>query len=217
MGASAKTVPPAGQAGVAGFRGGRPVQLQAPVVRVEDQIPAPPVGGVGSQAPAGRPGAVGVKGPRAEDLFEAAAGVTILLSVILFVRTRGRYTKWLAIIIFITSFAVIYTINPESFKCLRKTIGTGFNALVLNIQTKLIGKHPVNGRGKRRLDRQAEQGQPDQFFSLIHAAACNAKYVRMPSAPARLIPVSASMTTAFSSSQPLIAAAFNIAYSPDTW
>ena len=39
-----------------------------------------------------------------------------ILSIILFIRTRGKYTKWLAAIIFITCFAIIYTLNPEIFK-----------------------------------------------------------------------------------------------------
>jgi hypothetical protein len=39
----------------------------------------------------------------------------------------------------------------------------------------------------------------------------------MPSAPARLIEVSDSITTFRSSSQPFCAAAFSIAYSPLTW
>jgi len=46
--------------------------------------------------------------------------VMAILSVILFIRTRGRYTKWLAVIIFITSFVIIYELNPESFKELFK-------------------------------------------------------------------------------------------------
>ena len=39
----------------------------------------------------------------------------------------------------------------------------------------------------------------------------------MASAPARLKAISASSTPALSSSQPFAAAAFSIAYSPDTW
>jgi hypothetical protein len=42
--------------------------------------------------------------------------VMAILSIILFVRTRGRYTKWLAVVIFITCFAIVYAINPEIFK-----------------------------------------------------------------------------------------------------
>lgn len=43
-----------------------------------------------------------------------------VLSVILFVRTRGRFTKWLAVIIFITSFAIVYSIDPNVFSDLIK-------------------------------------------------------------------------------------------------
>lgn len=39
-----------------------------------------------------------------------------ILSIILFIRTRGKYTKWLAAIIFITCFAIIYTLNSGIFK-----------------------------------------------------------------------------------------------------
>ena len=42
--------------------------------------------------------------------------VIAILSIILFVRTCGRYTKWLAAVIFITCFTIVYAINPEIFK-----------------------------------------------------------------------------------------------------
>src|SRR4030043_1430577 len=42
--------------------------------------------------------------------------IMAVLSIILFVRTRGRYTKWLAVVIFITCFAIVYALNPEIFK-----------------------------------------------------------------------------------------------------
>ncbi|HOU75529.1 MAG TPA: hypothetical protein PK957_00190 [Candidatus Dojkabacteria bacterium] len=44
-------------------------------------------------------------------------GPTIMavLSVILFVRTRGIYTRWLAAVIFFTSFAIIYSVSPQMF------------------------------------------------------------------------------------------------------
>ena len=38
-----------------------------------------------------------------------------ILSIILFTRTRGKYTKWLAATIFVTCFAIIYSLNPEIF------------------------------------------------------------------------------------------------------
>jgi hypothetical protein len=43
-----------------------------------------------------------------------------VLAVILFIRTRGKYTRWLAAVIFITAFAVIYTVDPEIFQELLK-------------------------------------------------------------------------------------------------
>jgi len=46
--------------------------------------------------------------------------VMTVLSVILFVRTYGVYTKWLAAIIFITSFVIIYTLDPVGFSELLK-------------------------------------------------------------------------------------------------
>jgi hypothetical protein len=41
-----------------------------------------------------------------------------ILSIILFIRTRGKYTKWLAAVIFLTCFAIIWALNPEIFKSL---------------------------------------------------------------------------------------------------
>jgi hypothetical protein len=38
-----------------------------------------------------------------------------VLSIILFIRTFGPYTKWLAVVIFVTCFAIVYTINPAAF------------------------------------------------------------------------------------------------------
>lgn len=39
-----------------------------------------------------------------------------VLSVVLISNTRGRYTKWLAGIIFVTAFAIIYTLDPTLFQ-----------------------------------------------------------------------------------------------------
>lgn len=50
------------------------------------------------------------------DIKIAGPIVMAILSIILFVRTRGRYTKWLAAVIFVTCFAIVYAINPEIFK-----------------------------------------------------------------------------------------------------
>jgi hypothetical protein len=38
-----------------------------------------------------------------------------VLAVILFVRTAGKFTKWLAVTIFVTAFAIIYSIDPGIF------------------------------------------------------------------------------------------------------
>lgn len=46
--------------------------------------------------------------------------IMAILSIILFVRTRGKYTKWLAAIIFITCFAIVFSLNPDVFKQLFK-------------------------------------------------------------------------------------------------
>lgn len=43
-----------------------------------------------------------------------------ILSVILFTRTRGRFTRWLAVTIFVTSFAIVYTLDPNMFSDLFK-------------------------------------------------------------------------------------------------
>ena len=53
--------------------------------------------------------------------------------------------------------------------------------------------------------------------SLSTRANSRAAYVKTMSAPARLIDNTASIMQRSPSSQPLAAAAFNIAYSPDTW
>jgi hypothetical protein len=50
------------------------------------------------------------------DIKVVGPAIMAILSIILFVRTRGRYTKWLAAVIFITCFAIVYALNPEIFK-----------------------------------------------------------------------------------------------------
>lgn len=53
-----------------------------------------------------------------------------VLSVILFTRTRGKFTRWLAVTIFITSFAIVYTIDPEIFSELFKyALNEGLNRM----------------------------------------------------------------------------------------
>ena len=45
-----------------------------------------------------------------------------ILSIILFIRTRGKYTKWLAAVIFVTCFAIVYALNPDILKQLFKLL-----------------------------------------------------------------------------------------------
>ena len=49
-----------------------------------------------------------------------APTVIAILSVILFTRTWGVYTKWLAVVIFLTSFAIVYALDPDLFQDLLK-------------------------------------------------------------------------------------------------
>ena len=50
------------------------------------------------------------------DLKAIFPTIMAVLSIILFLRTRGKYTKWLAVIIFIGALAITYQVNPEGFK-----------------------------------------------------------------------------------------------------
>ncbi|MCL4416920.1 MAG: hypothetical protein M1365_09515, partial [Actinobacteria bacterium] len=43
-----------------------------------------------------------------------------ILSIILFIRTRGKYTKWLAAVIFVACFAIVYALDPDILKQLFK-------------------------------------------------------------------------------------------------
>jgi hypothetical protein len=49
------------------------------------------------------------------DIKVVAPTIMAVLAIILFIRTRGRYTRWLAVIIFISSFAIIYALDPAIF------------------------------------------------------------------------------------------------------
>lgn len=49
------------------------------------------------------------------DIKVVGPSLMAVLAVILFVRTYGRYTRWLAAIIFVTSFAIVYTVDPGIF------------------------------------------------------------------------------------------------------
>jgi hypothetical protein len=52
------------------------------------------------------------------DLRIVGPTVVAVLAVILFTRTRGVYTRWLAGIIFVTCFAIVYLLEPEMFQVL---------------------------------------------------------------------------------------------------
>ncbi|MBI2098951.1 hypothetical protein HYT45_00870 [Candidatus Uhrbacteria bacterium] len=54
------------------------------------------------------------------DIKVVGSVLMIVLGVILFTRTRGIYTKWLAVIIFATSFAIVYILAPNMFEQLLK-------------------------------------------------------------------------------------------------
>jgi hypothetical protein len=54
------------------------------------------------------------------ELTIVGPAIMAVLSIILFTRTRGVFTKWLAVVIFITSFAIVYSIDPNVFSDLLK-------------------------------------------------------------------------------------------------
>ncbi|MCD4811660.1 hypothetical protein K8R14_03590 [bacterium] len=54
------------------------------------------------------------------DIKIVGSSLMAILSVILFLKTHGKYTKWLAVTIFITSFGIIYSIDPDVFRELFK-------------------------------------------------------------------------------------------------
>jgi hypothetical protein len=49
------------------------------------------------------------------DIKVVGPAIMAVLSLILIARTRGRYTKWLAGVILVTSFAIVYAIDPTVF------------------------------------------------------------------------------------------------------
>jgi hypothetical protein len=64
------------------------------------------------------------------DIKVVGPALMVVLSIILFVRTRGRYTKWLAVIIFITAFAIVYTLDPTIFnRLIRIGVEEGLNQI----------------------------------------------------------------------------------------
>ena len=64
------------------------------------------------------------------DIKAVGPAIMAILAAVLFVRTRGRYTKWLAAIIFITSFAILYALDPTIFsRLLRVGIEKGLEQI----------------------------------------------------------------------------------------
>ena len=64
------------------------------------------------------------------DIKVVGPGIMAVLALILFVRTRGRYTKWLAIIIFVTAIAVVYALDPSIFsQLLRFGVSEGLHQI----------------------------------------------------------------------------------------
>ncbi len=49
------------------------------------------------------------------DLRVVAPAAVAVLAIILLLRTRGVYTKWLAVVIFLAAFAIIYALDPGYF------------------------------------------------------------------------------------------------------
>ncbi len=48
------------------------------------------------------------------DVKMVMPAVMSICAVILLVRTRGRYTRWLAVVIFVASLFIVYSIDPEA-------------------------------------------------------------------------------------------------------
>jgi ABC-type glycerol-3-phosphate transport system permease component len=64
------------------------------------------------------------------DLRVVAPAAMAILAVILLIRTRGVYTKWLAVIIFLSAFAVVYTVDPSYFgRLLRVGVEEGLDVV----------------------------------------------------------------------------------------
>lgn len=50
------------------------------------------------------------------DIKVVAPAFIAVLAIILFIRTRGVYTRWLAAIIFASAFAIVYALDPLIFR-----------------------------------------------------------------------------------------------------
>lgn len=56
--------------------------------------------------------------------------LTVILSVVLFFRTAGVYTKWLSVIICLGSLTAVYIISPDFFQSILKIIINGLLARI---------------------------------------------------------------------------------------
>ncbi|MFA6254258.1 MAG: hypothetical protein WC640_03385 [Candidatus Paceibacterota bacterium] len=54
------------------------------------------------------------------DISVVGPAILAVLSIILFAKTYGPYTKWLSVIIIIGSFAIVYLIDPNLFSNLAR-------------------------------------------------------------------------------------------------
>ena len=64
------------------------------------------------------------------DLKVIFPSLLVILSIVLFTRTAGVYTRWLAVLIFIGSFAIVYTLDAAIFQQLiRLGINQGLNQI----------------------------------------------------------------------------------------
>ncbi len=50
------------------------------------------------------------------DIKSVGAAMLGALAIVLFFRTRGIYTRWLAVIIFVTVAALVYVLSPDVFR-----------------------------------------------------------------------------------------------------
>lgn len=64
------------------------------------------------------------------DIKVVSPSLMAVLSLVLISNTRGRYTIWLAVIILVTSFAIIYTVSPTLFEeMIRLAVDEGLKRL----------------------------------------------------------------------------------------
>ncbi len=49
------------------------------------------------------------------DLRVVAPAAVAVLAIVLLLRTRGAYTKWLAVVIFLAAFVIVYELDPGYF------------------------------------------------------------------------------------------------------